>query len=194
MSPKIGTVQGAAIRVIWWEIQLKIETNPCSPRIGTVRETASNFEGVFRHFVMNLSDCFWLQATVYVHGRDNQSFPPSLVHKEWLNLALTFSAAALRGSPHSSHHQKQIQISLMVRRAGLSRLEGLLLLLQQGSVDVTGLVSNQMWHHSKPIIGDATQDDAVRPKSVFHKSRRHAALLRLTVSNVTELGILEKQV
>ena len=120
MSPKIGTVQGAAIRVIWWEIQLKIETNPCSPRIGTVRETASNFEGVFRHFVMNLSDCFWLQATVYVHGRDNQSFPPSLVHKEWLNLALTFSAAALRGSPHSSHHQKQIQISLMVRRAGLS--------------------------------------------------------------------------
>ena len=121
MSPKIGTVQGAAIRVIWWEIQLKIETNPCSPRIGTVRETASNFEGVFRHFVMNLSDCFWLQATVYVHGRDNQSFPPSLVHKEWLNLALTFSAAALRGSPHSSHNQKQIQISLMVRRAGLSR-------------------------------------------------------------------------
>ena len=114
MSPKIGTVQGAAIRVIWWEIQLKIETNPCSPRIGTVRETASNFEGVFRHFVMNLSDCFWLQATVYVHGRDNQSFPPSLVHKEWLNLALTFSAAALRGSPHSSHNQKQIQISLML--------------------------------------------------------------------------------
>ena len=119
MSPKIGTVQGAAIRVIWWEIQLKIETNPCSPRIGTVRETASNFEGVFRHFVMNLSDCFWLQATVYVHGRDNQSFPPSLVHKEWLNLALTFSAAALRGSPHSSHNQKQIQILLMVRQAGL---------------------------------------------------------------------------
>ena len=32
------------------------------------------------------------------------------------------------------------------------------------------------------------QDDAVRPKSVFHKSRRHAALLRLTVSRVTELG------
>ena len=125
MSPKIGTVQGAAIRVIWWEIQLKIETNPCSPRIGTVRETASNFEGVFRHFVMNLSDCFWLQATVYVHGRDNQLFPPSLVHKEWLNLALTFSAAALRGSPHSSHHQKQIQISLMVRRAGLSTSESL---------------------------------------------------------------------
>ena len=121
MSPQIGTVQGAAIRVIWWEIQLKIETNPCSPQIGTVRETASNFEGVFRHFVTNLSDCFWLQATVYVHGRDNQSFPPSLVHKEWLNLALTFSAAALRGSPHSSHHQKQIQISLMVRRAGLSK-------------------------------------------------------------------------
>ena len=32
------------------------------------------------------------------------------------------------------------------------------------------------------------QDDAVRPKSVFHKSRRHAALLWLTVSLVTELG------
>ena len=131
MSPKIGTVQGAAIRVIWWEIQLKIETNPCSPRIGTVRETASNFEGVFRHFVMNLSDCFWLQATVYVHGRDNQSFPPSLVHKEWLNLALTFSAAALRGSPHSSHHQKQIQISLMVRRAGLSSCPYYIQLIQK---------------------------------------------------------------
>ena len=36
--------------------------------------------------------------------------------------------------------------------------------------------------------GRTGQDDAVRPKSVFHKSRRHAALLRLTVSRVTELA------
>ena len=32
----------------------------------------SDFEDVFRHFVINLSDFFWLQTTFTVHGRDNQ--------------------------------------------------------------------------------------------------------------------------
>ena len=81
----------------------------------------SDFEGVFRHFVMNLSDFFWLQTRVNAHGRDNQSFPTSLVPKKWLYLASTFFAPALRGSPHSSQNQIQIQITnLMMRRAGLS--------------------------------------------------------------------------
>ena len=65
----------------------------------------SDFEGVFRHFVMNLSDFFWLQTRVNAHGRDNQSFPTSLVPKKWLYLASTFFAPALRGSPHSSQNQ-----------------------------------------------------------------------------------------
>ena len=77
--------------------------------------------GRFRHFVMNLSDFFWLQTRVNAHGRDNQSFPTSLVPKKWLYLASTFFAPALRGSPHSSQNQIQIQITnLMMRRAGLS--------------------------------------------------------------------------
>ena len=81
----------------------------------------SDFEGVFRHFVMNLSDFFWLQTRVNAHGRDNQWFPTSLVPKKWLYLASTFFAPALRGSPHSSQNQIQIQITnLMMRRAGLS--------------------------------------------------------------------------
>ena len=65
----------------------------------------SDFEGVFRHFVMNLSDFCWLQTRVNAHGRDNQSFPTSLVPKKWLYLASTFFAPALRGSPHSSQNQ-----------------------------------------------------------------------------------------
>ena len=61
---------------------------------------------------MNLSEKKLLQTSFNVHGRDNQSFPTSLVPKKWLYLATTFSTPALRGLPHSSQNQKQIQITI----------------------------------------------------------------------------------
>ena len=103
-----GRALAANLSDIWWEIQLKIETNPCSPTFEAVQESLSNFEGVFRHFVMNLSDFFWLQTSDNVHGTADESFPPSLVHSKWPNFTSTFFAPALRGSRHSSHNQKQI--------------------------------------------------------------------------------------
>ena len=77
-----------------------------------MRESPSNFEDVSWHFVMNLSEKKLLQTSFNVHGRDNQSFPTSLVPKKWLYLATTFSTPALRGLPHSSQNQKQIQITI----------------------------------------------------------------------------------
>ena len=96
----------ADISEIWWEIQLKIKTNPCSHTFEAVNESASNFERVFRHFVMNLSEQKLLHINMNVRGRADNSSPPSLVHNKWLNFTSTFSAPALRGLRHSSHKSK----------------------------------------------------------------------------------------
>ena len=63
------------------EIWFHCKTNPYDrfPKFEAISESLSNFEAVFRQFVMNLSDFFWLQTTSTVHGRDNRSFPTSLV-------------------------------------------------------------------------------------------------------------------
>ena len=57
------------------EIWFHCETNPYDrfPKFEAISESLSNFEAVFRQFVMNLSDFFWLQTTFTVHGRANPS-------------------------------------------------------------------------------------------------------------------------
>ena len=123
----------------------------------------SDFEGVFRHFVMNLSDFFWLQTRVNAHGRDNQSFPTSLVPKKWLYLASTFFAPALRGSPHSSQNQIQIQITnLMMRRAGLSMVGS----LAQSTI---GLTSKQSYQTLQVVVAALLQS---RPFKVMRLTGR----------------------
>ena len=85
---------------------------PCFPKFDGLSQPPSSFEDVFRHFVMNLSDFFWLHSHFSVHGRAHHSFPTSLVPIKSLYLASTFSASPHRGLRHSSQNQKQIQITI----------------------------------------------------------------------------------
>ena len=57
------------------EIWFHFETNPYDwfPKFEAVGESPFNFEGVFRHFVMNFSDSFWLQTSFKAYGRANPS-------------------------------------------------------------------------------------------------------------------------
>ena len=96
------------------EIWNQAETNPIQrfPKFDGLSQPPSSFEDVFRHFVMNLSDFFWLHSHFSVHGRAHHSFPTSLVPNKSLYLASTFSASPHRGLRHSSQNQKQIQITI----------------------------------------------------------------------------------
>ena len=97
------------------EIWNQAETNPIQrfPKFDGLSQPPSSFEDVFWHFVMNLSDFFWLHSHFSVHGRVHQSFfPTGLVPNKSLNLASTFSASPHRGLRHSSQNQKQIQITI----------------------------------------------------------------------------------
>ena len=98
----------------WKEIWNQVETNPIQrfPKFDGLSQPPSSFEDVFRHFVMNLSDFFWLHSHFSVHGRAHHSFPTSLVPNKSLYLASTFSASPHRGLRHSSQNQKQIQITI----------------------------------------------------------------------------------
>ena len=98
----------------WKEIWNHVETNSiqCFPEFDGLRQPPSSFEDVFRHFVMNLSDFFWLHSHFSVHGRAHHSFPTSLAPNKSLYLASTFSASPHRGLRHSSQNQKQIQITI----------------------------------------------------------------------------------
>ena len=57
------------------EIWFHCKTNPYDwfPKFEAVGESPFNFEGVFRHFVMNFSDSFWLQTSFKAYGRANPS-------------------------------------------------------------------------------------------------------------------------
>ena len=96
------------------EIWNQAETNPIQrfPKFDGLSQPPSSFEDVFRHFVMNLSDFFWLHSHFSVHGRAHHSFPTSLVPNKSLYLGSTFSASPHRGLRHSSQNQKQIQITI----------------------------------------------------------------------------------
>ena len=96
------------------EIWNQAETNPIQrfPKFDGLSQPLSSFEDVFRHFVMNLSDFFWLHSHFSVHGRAHHSFPTSLAPNKSLYLASTFSASPHRGLRHSSQNQKQIQITI----------------------------------------------------------------------------------
>ena len=98
----------------WKEIWNQAETNPIQrfPKFDGLSQPPSSFEDVFRHFVMNLSDFFWLHSHFSVHGRAHHSFPTSLAPNKSLYLASTFSASPHRGLRHSSQNQKQIQITI----------------------------------------------------------------------------------
>ena len=98
----------------WKEIWNHVETNSIQrfPEFDGLRQPPSSFEDVFRHFVMNLSDFFWLHSHFSVHGRAHHSFPTILVPNKSLYLASTFSASPHRGLRHSSQNQKQIQITI----------------------------------------------------------------------------------
>ena len=102
------------------EIEIKVKRNMKSSQnksnptflSGGLRQPPSSFEDVFRHFVMNLSNFFWLHSHFSVHGRAHHSFPTSLAPNKSLYLASTFSASPHRGLRHSSQNQKQIQITI----------------------------------------------------------------------------------
>ena len=98
---------GRNMKSRWKEIQNQVETNPSQrfPKFDGLSKSPSNFEDIFRHFVMNLSDFFWFHKYFSVHGRAHQSFPTSLVPNKSLYLASTFSASPHRGLRHSSQCQ-----------------------------------------------------------------------------------------
>ena len=92
----------------WNEIWKAVETNPIErfPKFEAHSEAPSSFEEVSWHFVKKKNTQKPIQKWIQMHGRANQSFPPSLVPNKSLNLASTFSASALRGLRHSSQYQK----------------------------------------------------------------------------------------
>ena len=62
------------------EIWFHFETNPYDwfPKFEAVGESPFNFEGVFRHFVMDFSDSFWLQTSF-------KAYMGGLIHqKKWV--------------------------------------------------------------------------------------------------------------
>ena len=71
------------------EIQFCSEANPCHhfPRIGQVGELPCDFEVVFRHFVMKMSESKLLQNDLHVRARAYQSF------------SVSFSEFSVRGDP-----------------------------------------------------------------------------------------------
>ena len=85
-------------------------------------ELPCDFEVVFRHFVMKMSEHKLLQNGLHVRARANQSF------------SVSFSEFSVRGGPSKILHPLQrgcqtrltirnkSKTNLMVRRAGLSRL------------------------------------------------------------------------
>ena len=108
----------------WKEIWNHVETNSiqCFPEFDGLRQPPSSFEDVFRHFVMNLSDFFWIHSHFSVYGRVHQSFPTGLVPNKSLNLASTFSASPHRGLRHSSQCQtaRSKYITNLILRRGAS--------------------------------------------------------------------------
>ena len=79
------------------EIQFCSEANPCHhfPRIGQVGELPCDFEVVFRHFVMKMSEHKLLQNGLHVRARANQSF------------SVSFNEFSVRGGPSKILHPLQ---------------------------------------------------------------------------------------
>ena len=88
------------------EIWFHCKTNPYDwfPKFEAVGESPFNFEGVFRHFVMNFSDSFWLQTSFKAYGRANPSKKRELQPVFTELRPIKDSAAALRGSPQPSQY------------------------------------------------------------------------------------------
>ena len=98
-TPRIGQISWE----IWMqffnenEIQFCSEANPCHhfPQIGQVGELPCDFEVVFRHFVMKMSEHKLLQNGLHVRARANQSF------------SVRFSEYSVRGGPSKILHPLQ---------------------------------------------------------------------------------------
>ena len=78
----VWSCSGKSAENTWGEIWKSVRTNTnfSFPKFHCHSNTPSNFEAVFRHFVMNFSENKLLHINLTIRGRANQSFPASLVH------------------------------------------------------------------------------------------------------------------
>ena len=102
----VWSCSGKSVENTWGEIWKSVRTNTnfSFPKFHCQSNTLSNFEDVFRHFVMNFSEQTMLHINLTIRGRANQSFPASLAPNKSLYFASTFSASLWEGLPQPSQY------------------------------------------------------------------------------------------